>query len=39
MNNKKDSKKLITRIVCFSLAAIMVIGMAYMTIYLIASMF
>lgn len=38
MKNKKDTKKLITRIVCFALAALMVVGMAYMTIYLIAEM-
>lgn len=38
MKNKKDSKKLITRIICLALAAIMVVGMAYLTVYLIAAM-
>jgi len=38
MKNKKDRKKLITQVVCLFLAALMVIGMAYMTVYLIAAM-
>jgi hypothetical protein len=38
MKNKKDRKKLIIQIVCLFLAALMVIGMAYMTVYLITAM-
>ncbi len=38
-SKKKDLKKLITRIFCFALAALMVISVAYMAIYLILIMF
>ena len=38
MSNKTDKRKLLTRIACFALAALMVVGAAYMTIYIIATM-
>ena len=38
MNNKTDKRKLLTRIACFTLAALMVVGAAYMTIYVIITM-
>lgn len=38
MKNKKDTRKLLTRIACLALAALMVIGAAYMTVYVISSM-
>lgn len=39
MKNKADKRKLLTRIACFALAALMVIGAAYMTIYVVSTMF
>ena len=38
MNNKTDKRKLFTRIACLALAALMVVGAAYMTIYVIITM-
>jgi hypothetical protein len=38
MKNKNDKRKLLTRIACFALAALMVVGAAYMTIYVIMTM-
>ena len=38
MKTKADKRKLLTRIACFALAALMVIGAAYMTIYVISTM-
>lgn len=35
---KKEKSKLFLRVTCFLMAALMVVGMAYMTIYLILSM-
>ena len=38
MKNKTEKSKLLTRIACFALAALMVVGAAYMTIYVISTM-
>ena len=38
MKMKPDKRKLLTRVACLALAALMVIGAAYMTIYVIATM-